>query len=437
VHSITQKNPAEPELHPGLLFSPGCYIGPREISLKRLPWVAFAFAIFLTLEVRAPAQNIDTESTSRADQIQTERLEKSKTLAAPPTPAPPKFFRLAQQFDRHVPLTFLVAGLGPGAGPGLSTALQSSRDSDRVLLTLWGNIFLHTFYTAGAGVELRSSSKHDLALALEGLHSDAPQLVYYGPGPNSSIHNETDFRREDTLFNLRAMLRERHRHLGQTCHISQLWLNVGPGTDESLPSTASVFGPAQAPGIQTQSNFLIAGCSGEVDWRDTPENSHKGTYVEANFNRYFAEGHDQFSFYRLSMIGEQYFPFFNRKRVIALRGLTALSFHSSNQVVPFYLQPTLGSDTELRGYARYRFYDENSVAFTAEYRWEINSAFDMALFGDAGNVFDRPGQISLANMKTSVGVGWRLKNLRNMAARLDVGVSREGVQVWFKFVKPF
>src|SRR4029077_7342328 len=158
------------------------------------------------------------------------------------------------------------------------------------------------------------------------------------------------------------------------------------------------------------------------------------TYAEASFERYDAESHNRFSFNRLSLLGEQYIPFFNRKRVIALRAKTELSFHSANQVVPFYLQPTLGSDTELRGFRRYRFYDENAIALTAEYRGEIDTGFDMALFADGGNVFHDPGDLSLSRLKSSAGFGFRVKNQneRRAIARLDIGFSREGFQVWLR-----
>src|SRR5262249_25461567 len=151
--------------------------------------------------------------------------------------------------------------------------------------------------------------------------------------------------------------------------ISQLLLNVGPGTENEIPSTESVFGPAQAPGIDNQSNYLIAGCSAEAAQLDFRNDPHKGWHAAVAFDRYDAEDQSIFSFSRLSAAGEQYVPFLNRKRVIALRESAVLSYHSRQQVVPFYLQPTLGSDTELRGFRRYRFYDENSVAFTVEYRW--------------------------------------------------------------------
>src|SRR5262249_30996321 len=125
------------------------------------------------------------------------------------------------------------------------------------------------------------------------------------------------------------------------------------------------------------------------------------------------------------------------KRVIVLRGRTDLSFNSPAQVVPFYLQPTLGSDTELRGFARYRFYDQNALALTAEYRWEINAGIEMAIFADAGKVFNKPEQIGLSGMETSLGFGVQVRRRRNVVARFDTGFSREGVQVWLKAENPF
>jgi len=264
----------------------------------------------------------------------------------------------------------------------------------------------------------------------------APQLDYYGSGPNSSVHNRTDYLREDTLFDFRVELQS-HRRVTDACGIGELLLNVGPGTNDDIPSSESVFSPAEAPGIDTQSNYLIAGCSAEVDFLDFPGDPHKGTHAAAIYDRYHAQNDNSFSFHRLSAAAEHYVPFLNEKRVIAIRALTELSFHSGNQVVPFYLQATLGGDDIIRGLRRYRFYDENAIAFNAEYRWEINTGFDIALFADFGKVFNRPGEISLAGMETSGGFGLRFKNRKKVVVRLDTGFSHEGFQVWLKFGKPF
>jgi outer membrane protein assembly factor BamA len=144
-----------------------------------------------------------------------------------------------------------------------------------------------------------------------------------------------------------------------------------------------------------------------------------------------------FSFTRASGEIEHYIPFFNEKRVIALHAAADLSFHNRDQVVPFYMQPTLGGPTTLRGFRFLRFYDENAVVANAEYRWEIFTGFDMAIFADAGEVFNRPSQFSLSYVKSDMGLGLRFNNQRNLVMRIDTGVSKEGFQVWFSFNKVF
>jgi outer membrane protein assembly factor BamA len=390
-----------------------------------------AVTILLAPELRA--QDSTGNPNSRLAQIQQERVEKAASLSTPePAKTPGPFSRLAPVFQ-YVPIGFDVGGLGTGAWPAINLRFRKSMYDERLSGTAWGHLTFRYFYSVGTGAEYRSGSKQDLTFSLQGSYANSPQLDYYGPGPNSSIHNHTNFLREDTLFNFRAGLKT-SQNLAEACHIGQLLQHVGPGTSGDLPTTQSVFGPAQAPGIEKQSNYLIPGCSVDLDLRDFPEDPHKGTHVLAAFDRYYAEDASRFSFYRVSLLGEQFIPFFNRKRVIVLRGRTELNYHSTNQVVPFYLQPTLGSDTDLRGYSRYRFYDEDMLSVTAEYRWEIGTGFDMALFVDGGDVFHRPSQISLFDVKNSFGFGLRFKNQseRRVIARLDTGFSREGFQIWLR-----
>lgn len=396
--------------------------------------VVLALVIFLTPEVKG--QDSDSGTIGRADQIQAQRSSKSGSLdPAESTAVEKTFSRISHVFQR-MRIRVGMGGLGPGAGLTIGSDLQWKSDNDRVLARLWGTGSVHRFYNVGSSIETKSILGRDMSLTFEGSHADAPQLEYYGPGPNSSVHTRTNFRREGTLLNVRIGFHTRRR-FQQTCGVGQRFVNVGPGTNESLATTDSVFGPSEAPGIQVQSNFLVAGCSATLDTRDFPEAPHKGTYAEARYYRYYAEGHPEFSFQRVSAVAQQSFSFFNQKRVIEVRAKTELSLHSEKRVVPFYLQPTLGGDTDLRGFRRYRFYDENSVALTGEYQWEINTGFDMALFVDGGKVFHRPGQISLSNLEGSAGFGLRFKNQRSIVARLDTGFSREGFQVWLKFGKLF
>ena len=72
--------------------------------------------------------------------------------------------------------------------------------------------------------------------------------------------------------------------------------------------------------------------------------------------------------------------------MIALRAAGTFSYVRKGNVVPFYMQPTIGGPSDVRGLPRFRYYGNNSIVGNAEYRWEVAPALDMALFADAGRV---------------------------------------------------
>jgi hypothetical protein len=399
--------------------------------------VAIRVVILITLLTSDVfAQSGDPAYADRAQQIQAQRLNKVATAT---NPGPGFFAKTATFFDRIVestPVMFGAGGLGPGAGFGVATDLPRNNSTNKVGVHLFGKALLNGFYTAGTGLQLRDISGRDLRLSIEGSYADASQLQYYGPGPHSSINNRTDYRREETLFKIRFD-RNQDGRWSQTCDAAELLMNVGPGTNDNFPSTNEVFGPAQAPGIDHQTNYLVGGCSVSMNLTDFKADPHKGTFASAGYARYHAQDIQQFSFNHVALDAAQYFPFWNEKRVIALLGSLQLNPHSSNEVVPFYMQPSLGTDTALRGFRRDRFYDENAIALTAEYRWEIATGIDMAAFGDAGNVFHRPSDLNLSDLETSAGFGFRFKYRRAVVGRVDIGFSHEGVQVWVRFGRLF
>jgi outer membrane protein assembly factor BamA len=155
------------------------------------------------------------------------------------------------------------------------------------------------------------------------------------------------------------------------------------------------------------------------------------------FDRYLARPGSSYDFRRLNVELSQYVPFFNKRRVIALRGRTVLTYPDNSSSVPFYLQPTLGGSEDLRGFRSFRFYDNNLLVVNGEYRWEVFSGLDMALFADAGKVFHRHAELNFSNMEAAFGFGFRFNVKNNVFMRWDIGFSREGFQVWFKFNNVF
>lgn len=260
------------------------------------------------------------------------------------------------------------------------------------------------------------------------VHRNFPSLGYYGPGPDSEKGGRSNFRLEDTAFSNTFGLRLAP-HLYAGTSVGYLLVNVGPGTDLRFVSTEKAFTPV---GIDRQANFLRHGVFIQYDYRDHPGGPRSGGNYIAAYSQYRDRTLDVHNFDRLELELRQYLPFFNERRVIALRGRSVLSFTDSGQKVPFYLQPTLGGADALRGYRSYRFYDDNMLVANAEYRWEAFSGLDLAVFADAGKIFPRRSQWNLHDLESSVGVGMRFNAFNDVLLRLDVGFSHEGFQFWIK-----
>jgi outer membrane protein assembly factor BamA len=141
----------------------------------------------------------------------------------------------------------------------------------------------------------------------------------------------------------------------------------------------------------------------------------------------------EYSFQRLDLEADQYFGFFNDQHVIALRGKVEATEPWSGQQVPFYLEPTLGGPDDLRGYRAFCFCDRNALVLNSEYRWNLVGSLAMALFVDAGQVYDKWEQINLRNLHTHYGFGFRVKTGNAVFMRIDTGFSHEGVAVWARF----
>ncbi len=339
---------------------------------------------------------------------------------------------LAQRSGFGVRLGGLVTGSGFALGPSYNRP-DLLNENMQFKISAAGS--LKEYYSVDGVVSFPHLLNNHLVVDMYARHSDSPQIAYYGPGPNSSDDNRTDYRREDTIVSGRVGARlHRYVLIGFTGGYN--WINIGPGTSDDYPSTDKVYTPQQVPGLQTQSPYAYFGPFLQIDLRDKRNDPHRGTNVVVAYNG-VEDNLGIYSFRVGQALVEQYIPFFNEKRVIALRFRSNLTWPDRGNAVPFYLQPTLGGSEDLRGFAQYRFYDNNDFFMNAEYRWTVAPALDMALFFDAGKVFPKPGDISFSGLRKDGGFGFRFKSRDAVAFRVDFGFSDEGFQVWFKFNAPF
>jgi hemolysin activation/secretion protein len=89
--------------------------------------------------------------------------------------------------------------------------------------------------------------------------------------------------------------------------------------------------------------------------------------------------------------------------------------------------PSLGGKDTLRGFRNYRFRGPHSLLLQAEYRWEIWSALEGALFYDAGKVVFARRDLTLKGLEHAYGFGFRFNTDSAVIVRFDAAFgSRDG-----------
>lgn len=384
---------------------------------------------------------------SRTAQIEKERDEKAARLK--PEVLPPAEKTLRRMQDEKVIEKFtegykgfrLKAG-GLATGGGFALGPEWHNESG-----LGGQLHV----SASAQLSTRLWQKYNLMLGFPHLfgqrlaagvsstYRNYSSLDYYGNGMHTSREGRTNYRLEDTDVLGTAVLRPQRR-MRMGFGGGYLFTNVGPGKRSGITSTDAVYTDATAPGIQTQTNFGRYGFFGQYDYRDNPSGPKTGGnyVVQTTWYKDLSSSSSLYSFRRFDVDVQQYIGFFNNLRRIALRARgTFTEVEQPGRTVPFYLRPTIGGSDDLRGYRTYRFSDRNALVLNGEYRWEVFSGLDGALFFDAAKVMPHAGHLALGQMKTSAGFGLR-GNVRNATfLRFDVGFSQEGFMIWFKFNDAF
>ena len=267
-------------------------------------------------------------------------------------------------------------------------------------------------------------------------YENSPQMDYYGPGQDSDKDNRTSYRLEDASLDFKGRYRV----------WKGLWLggsgglyapNTGPGKRSGFPSTEEKFTPQQTPGLDAQPDFLRAGFTAQYDYRDLPTGPRQGGNYYVNFKRYWDQDLGRHTFNQWDTVVEQYFPYWNKTRVVALRLALVATIAPEGQTVPFYLEPTLGGNENLRGFERYRFHDQSSLMGTVEHRWHVFSAGHAAVFFEVGKVAPKATQLNLARAKYSGGIGFRFTLRDAVVMRIDNAVSNEGYRFMWTFSNPW
>jgi outer membrane translocation and assembly module TamA len=100
-------------------------------------------------------------------------------------------------------------------------------------------------------------------------------------------------------------------------------------------------------------------------------------------------------------------------------------------VIPFFMLPSVGGGSSLRGYSSWRYRDRHSLVAQAEWRIMVNRFLDMAFFYDAGKVTSRRSDLDFDGLKNDFGLGFRFHGPFATPLRIEVAKSREGIALVF------
>jgi hypothetical protein len=330
------------------------------------------------------------------------------------------------------------AGAGTKFGVGFDRPLGAPSDtrSNRVDLSARVARSTRSYTRAATSIAVRRVAGLPVDLVVSGDRHEFPEEDFFGFGSHSVDTDRTSYLLESTGVGGDLQWYP-FAKVTLGAGLWQLDERTGAGADPRYPSLETVFDGTTVPAFGLDTKFRRADASVVIDLRDNPLHPHAGSQYEARFSRYHDRTSSVFDFNRVELDMQHYVPLPNRYRTLAVRAAGVFTDTTSGHEVPFYYQPTLGGSQALRGFREFRFRDSNSVVMQAEYRWEAWWALDAALFVDVGQVAPTRRALTLRNLETTYGIGFRLHSNRAFVSRLDLAYSREGFLPLLRFEHVF
>ena len=395
----------------------------RRFPLVVLAWVAIAFGPFTSAQAQDP--------DSRAEEAHRQREAKSRALSPPQAGGLERalldlergrlFERILNPPEGIYPrIGQITTGSGFSLGPGYRHA---GLFGGRAALSTFAAASFSKYWMLDARLQFPRLAAGRAAAEVRAQRYDFPEEVFFGLGPDSERTNFVTYGLANTVFGVSGSYRPL-RTLTFSGAVDHLSPEIRAGSEPG--QILRVFAPATAPGVLDQPQFLAYEGSVDFNTRQPQGNPRSGARYAIAYQRYADLDDNRYSFNRMEVDLQQYVPLVRDRRVLALHGLVSFSDADAGADVPFYLQRTLGGPDDLRGFRRFRFRDRNLVLLQAEYRWEIFTAVDGAIFYDAGKVAPRAEDLTLREFETDYGIGFRFGTINGIFLRIEGAFGSSG-----------
>jgi hypothetical protein len=403
-----------------------------------------AGGVLLALFGLAPAASAQaTDPETRSELLRREREEKATRLEPPDQPGLEHFLldlesgRLYERFLNPAEGVYPKFGtITPGSGFSMGPAFRlPARLGGHVDFSGFATGSFKKYWMVEGRMRMPRLADERLTIDLHAQRYDFPEEDYFGIGPASSRDDHVTYGLRNTVA-------------GGTAAFQPLgWLSLS-GTGQYLTprvaayaesgSIGSLFDNQSAPGLARQPDYMRYEAMADVNFREPRGNPRSGGRYALTYQRFADLDGGAYSFDRLEADLQQYVPLLRDRRLLALRAFASVSEADDGAEVPFYLQRTLGGPDDLRGFRRFRFRDRHALLLQAEYRWEIFTAVDGAIFYDAGKVASRNEDLILRDLESDYGIGFRFGTRNGVFLRIEGAFgSREGKHFIFRFGNVF
>lgn len=393
------------------------------------------------LQAQSPpsAQRPEPEPHTRAELLRQQREERSKQLAPPERSRLERilldlengrlFERLLNPAEGFYPkIGNITAGSGFALGPAYRRPGIFDGQAD---VSAFGIASFQRYWMLEARLRMPRLARERASIDLHAQRYDFPDEDFFGLGPASRRADHVTFGIRNTVVGASGAIHPRG------------WLAFGGGIDyltpridagRERPSIGGLFGDATASGLRMQPDFVRYEAFGELNYREPRGNPRRGGRYALTAQQFADVDDGRHTFQRVEVDLQQYLPLLRDRRVLALHALVSTSNADDGRTIPFYLQRTLGGPDDLRGFRRFRFRDANMLLLQAEYRWEIFTAVDGAIFYDAGKVARRLDDLDLHGLESNYGIGFRFGTRSGVFLRVEGAFgSSDGKHFIFRF----
>jgi Omp85 superfamily domain len=379
---------------------------------------------------QAPAQAAAPETATRQTTIESAADEKATDLHPYEISTAEKVIRRIERrfanqtirFHPYLQNAYRGGGFAAGAGYMFHPSPYSTLD-------VRGSYSIRSYKLAEA--EFISPRLFDRRgeLTLTGGWRDATEVAFHGFGNYTSSNDVANYGFEQPSGTALLTIRPTRRlFLVRGGFGAARWdLKSGEG---SAPSVDQIYTPESLPGLGTTTTFLHTQATVGFDSRQSGGYARRGGFYGVTGHDY-TDRDDALGFRQVDYEVVQHIPILRDTWVVSLHGLAKTTWNKGDQATPFYLMPSMGGGSTLRGFSSFRFSDRHSLLLQAEWRIVANRFMEGAVFYDAGKVAARTSDLDFNHLKTDYGFGIRFHAPLATVLRIDVARSNEGTRLVF------